>query len=118
MYWHHWWALRKNTFEGQDCPEKKEGTAPIRDRRLKRTTQTIESVTVLASDKNLVTTPPQVMTLVSRSKSTGNAQTISSVNILKSAQANGSRFFSASVLPPEEGFYKHPNCFLSEGEMS
>ena len=61
-------------------PKTAEGTAPTRDRRLKRTTQTIESVTVLpASDKNLVSTPPQVTTLVSHGKSTGKTQTICSV---------------------------------------
>ena len=92
-------------------PKTEEGTAPIRDRRLKRTTQTIESVTVLASDKNLVKTPPQVTTLVSHSKSTGDAQTISSVNILKSAQAIDSHFFQPRFYRRERGFTNTPTVF-------
>jgi hypothetical protein len=92
-------------------PKTAETTGPTRDRRLKRTSQTIKSDTVLASDKNLVKTPPQVTTLVSRSKSTGNAQTISSVNILKSAQAIDSRFFQPRFYRRERGFTNTPTVF-------
>ena len=86
---------------GSKNKPKTETTGPTRDRRLRRTTQTIKSDTVLlVSDKNLFNTPPQVTTLViHKLKSTGNAETISCVNILKSAQAINSHFFSNRTTP-------------------
>ena len=92
-------------------PNTAEGTAPTRDRRLKRTTQTIESVTVLpASDKNLVSTPPQVTTLVSHSKSTGKTQTICSVNPKKCKQLTLT-LFQPRFYRRERGFTNTPTVF-------